>query len=51
MKIKYQCVRHRFYLTKEIAEKAMIVAIHKHKVNLTRVYKCNWCAGWHLTSK
>lgn len=51
MKGKYQCVRHKWYHTKEIAEKAMEVAIHKYKINLTRVYKCNWCYGWHITSK
>lgn len=50
MKLKTQCLRHRRYPNKEVAEKEMQNAIHKYKVNLTRVYNCMYCRGWHLTS-
>lgn len=51
MKGKYQCVRHRWYPSKEMAEEKLIDANKKYNILLTRVYKCNWCLGWHLTSK
>lgn len=51
MKLKYQCVRHRWYYSKEIAEKEMTKAIHKYKINLSGVYNCKWCLGWHISSK
>jgi folate-dependent phosphoribosylglycinamide formyltransferase PurN len=49
MKLKYQCVRHKKYDTKKEAESAMIKAIHKYKINLSGVYLCKWCYGWHMT--
>ena len=51
MKLKTQCIKHRRYPSKEIADKALINAIYKHKINLTRSYECPYCLGWHLTSK
>ena len=51
MKLKYQCVRHRRYPSKEFAEAEMVKAIHKYGINLERVYHCDWCLGWHITSK
>lgn len=51
MKLKSQCLRHKRYPNKEKAEEALVNAIHKHRINLTRVYQCSYCMGWHLTSK
>ena len=51
MKLKWQCVRHRRYPSKEKAEECMINAIKKFRVNLSRVYECPYCRGWHMTLK
>ena len=51
MKFRYQCIKHKRFPSKEIAEKSMKAAIIKWNVNLKRVFECPWCSGWHLTSK
>jgi hypothetical protein len=51
MKLKWQCVRHHRFPSKELAEQGMRNAIQKYKVNLKRVYECKFCRGWHMTSK
>ena len=51
MKLKTQCLRHKRYPTKIIAEEALIKANFKHGINLCRVYECSYCRGYHLTSK
>lgn len=51
MKLKAQYLRHRRYPTKEVAQIALSNANMKHKILLVRVYECDFCRGWHLTSK
>lgn len=51
MKGKYQCIRHKYYYSKEVAEQAIPHINKIFNINVKRSYKCNWCAGWHLTSK
>lgn len=50
MKLRNQCLRHRRYPNKEVAERELIKSIHKYKINLVRAYECHYCRGYHLTS-
>ena len=43
MKVKYQCVRHRRYVTKEDADEALVKSNKKYNINLIRAYECAWC--------
>ena len=39
------------YYTEEGAIKAAVSSVGKYSTNKLRVYKCNWCYKWHLSSK
>lgn len=49
MKTRYQCVQHRWYPSKDIAERELIKTNAKYGHGLQRVYKCGWRLGWHMT--
>lgn len=51
MKGKYQCVRKRWYPDKIKAMLEIQRVNEKYGAHITRCYKCNWCLGYHLTSK
>lgn len=51
MKLKSQCLRHRRYPNKQIADYQLSIANEKHKIKLVRSYQCRYCLGYHLTSK
>lgn len=46
------CVKHRFRC--ELSALAELAAIRRNTTSSyvpVRAYRCEWCAGWHLTSK
>lgn len=44
------CQEKRLYITEHEAIIGLIKVQRKHKVR-QRVYKCDVCKGWHLTSR